>query len=658
MWRALVGCWVACVVWVVGMQAAFADEPRTQQDFDRKYTEELRALDSSAVPLFEQANRARNADDHATAEGLFAQVSARVPTFSHATRRRCSELSRLGRRDEALRTCRDAVAQAPLAANFGALAMALVSTPKGTQPTQAELDEASGLLDRAEQLDPSDPSTAMFRCQVAIAKNYNPELQGCLAQIEKLAPNEPGTAWINWIAAMSRGDIGDAEEAIERARTNHASPAMIAEMERGTEQARPWTTTLFRWTWRVLAVWAVLSSVLVLLGMLLSRITLRTAESWNAESGQRTVKLRRIYGTVLFVASGLYYVSLPLVLLSALGAAAGLFYGMFVIGWVPIKLALLVVLMVFATGIAIVKSVLFRPSDEDPGVKVQLENESKLRAALDEVAAHIGTRPVDTVYMTPDTNLAVFERKGGERCLLIGAGVLERMPLDAFKAILAHEYGHFSNRDTAGGGFALSVRRSLLKLIIGIAQSGHAVAWNPAWWFAKGFYRLFLRISQGASRLQEILADRHAAEVYGGAAFASGLKHVVACSITFDDHVNGTINRALQSKEPLHGLWSPPSAADGTEAVVTDDEGESKPVAQLFAEAWARTPSPYDSHPAPCDRIRWIENVTGKAETKLDANETAWSLFSDRERQEREMTLFVYLRLAEQGVRLAPLPKV
>jgi Zn-dependent protease with chaperone function len=260
--------------------------------------------------------------------------------------------------------------------------------------------------------------------------------------------------------------------------------------------------------------------------------------------------------------------------------------------------------------------------------------------------------------MTPDTNLAVFERKGAERCLLIGAGVLERMPIDAFKAILAHEYGHFSNRDTAGGGFALSVRRSLLHLIIGMARTGNATPWNPVWWFASGFYRLFLRISQGASRLQEILADRRAADVYGGAAFARGLKHVVACSLTFDEHVNATIRRALEAKEPLRGLWSPPETI--TPAVDPDGDSEAAPaksVAEQLAEALARAPSPYDSHPAPNDRIRWVEQVTGKAQLATDASETAWSLFSDRDKQEREMTLFVYARLAEQGVRLPALPK-
>jgi Zn-dependent protease with chaperone function len=33
--------------------------------------------------------------------------------------------------------------------------------------------------------------------------------------------------------------------------------------------------------------------------------------------------------------------------------------------------------------------------------------------------------------------------------------------VDAFRAVLAHEYGHFTNRDTAGGEIALRVNRDM-----------------------------------------------------------------------------------------------------------------------------------------------------------------------------------------------------
>ena len=61
-----------------------------------------------------------------------------------------------------------------------------------------------------------------------------------------------------------------------------------------------------------------------------------------------------------------------------------------------------------------------------------------------------------------------------------------------------------------------------------------AAVWSPAWWFVRGFYMLFLRISQGASRLQEVMADRWAAFSYGAQAFESGLRHALGrLGVTF-----------------------------------------------------------------------------------------------------------------------------
>jgi hypothetical protein len=44
---------------------------------------------------------------------------------------------------------------------------------------------------------------------------------------------------------------------------------------------------------------------------------------------------------------------------------------------------------------------------------------------------------------------------------------------------------------------------------------------------------LFRRISHGATRLQEVLADRTAAGLYGAQAFEEGLRHVVRRQIEF-----------------------------------------------------------------------------------------------------------------------------
>jgi hypothetical protein len=257
---------------------------------------------------------------------------------------------------------------------------------------------------------------------------------------------------------------------------------------------------------------------------------------------------------------------------------------------------------------------------------------------------------VDTVFLTPGTEVAVFERGGwqrklrggGERCLILGLGVLEGMKLGAWKAILAHEYGHFVNRDTAGGGMALAVRRSILTMAISMARGG-AVGWyNPAWWFVRGFDAAFMRVSQGASRLQEVLADRWAALSYGAPAFREGLTHVISASVRFDAVADATIKRALQDKLPVANLYrhSEPLSAEG-----------AMEVERLTQEALTREPGAYDSHPSPAQRFAWVEKVAAAAPPRHadPADEAeAWSLFEDREELEVYMTTTVRTNVEQQ----------
>ncbi len=632
------------VVASAGLVASTAALAKPRDELDQRIAEELRNKDAAMADIFEQANMARERADHRTAEMLYEQVFVNVPTFVHAERRRCGELLELGRRGEALTACRDAVSKEESALNMAALASALLRRIPGAEPNDNETDEAVRLLDRAQGLEPDNAQVAMTQCQAAVQRKNLGELRDCSTRLQRIAPNEPVAAYSSWLVAMEDGRFDDAEGYVEQARRNGMEASAVAHLAEETRSNRPWTDRAWYWGMRLIGAWLGIGLVLVLLGSVLSRTTLRTAENWQPDSARRGASLRSLYRGVLVVCSLLYYVSLPLVFLLVIAPGAGLVWGMFAIGYVPIKLGLVAIVMVFATGAALLKSLTFRPTEEAPGIEIDLSTEPELRRVLDEVAATIGTRSVDKVYLAPNTNLAVFERKRGERCLVVGAGVLHGMPLDAFKAILAHEYGHFSNRDTAGGGFALGVRRSLLGFIVGLAQSGQNRPWNPAWWFATSFYKLFLRVSQGASRLQEILADRRAAEAYGGAAFATGLKHVIACDLRFGDHVNAEINRALKNKVHLQNLWTPLP-------LDTLEPGE-------IAKALEREPSPYDSHPAPSDRIRWVEQLAATVPSTDAPDKDAWSLFQRREHHEREVTLFVYQRLAKSGVHPQALPKV
>jgi Zn-dependent protease with chaperone function len=285
----------------------------------------------------------------------------------------------------------------------------------------------------------------------------------------------------------------------------------------------------------------------------------------------------------------------------------------------------------------------------DPGERLDLAHHPLLRQLLDRVAERIGTRPVDDVFLTPGTEIAVMERGGvqrqltggARRCLILGIGVLDGMTVGQLKAILAHEYGHFSNRDTAGGGVALSVRRSIVTMTIHLVQGGAAAWYNPAWWFVRGFYALFLRISQGASRLQEILADRWAAFAYGSAAFAAGLTHVIEASVRFDVNANAAVREALDKARPLPNLYTYRSP----------DVSDAAHIQQQIDEAMRAEPSPYDSHPAPAQRLAWVGALDAPGEPDARDGDDAWTLLNDREALEKHMTAQVRESVtAEHGI--------
>lgn len=391
-----------------------------------------------------------------------------------------------------------------------------------------------------------------------------------------------------------------------------------------------------------LVAWIVCFVALFAIGSWLSQATLdaadRSLENPRGEAEGVDALLRGSYRFLLQASGVFFYVSMPLMFVLVLAIGGGLLYAMLRVGHIPAKLFLLVAVVTLTTAFAIMRGLFVRARDEDPGVVLDLDAQPRFRDALQRVADHVGTRCVDTVFVTPDTSVAVYERGGmrtqlqgkAERCLIVGIGVLEGMTVRQLKAILAHEYGHFSNRDTAGGGFALSVRRSLMHVAIGIAQAGSAGWYNPAWLFLKAFHNVFMRISQGASRLQEVLADRWAASTYGSLAFERGLQHVVATSVRFENRADEALNRALRERTPLTNLYrldAPPTVA--LEHKITEE----------IRQALEREPTEFDSHPSPSQRFTWVRGYAATGvPPEADDDSPAWSLFEGRDELEHAMT--------------------
>ena len=610
--------------------------------FEKELAQTIEALDPEAAKLFAEGNAARERNDLEGAAAAYEKASARVPKFSAATRRLCTVRLHQGARDEAVALCRKALEAEDVAENKAALAQALLMRPAGQTANISEQREAYELASSAAARKPDDRFAQLLLCEAALQYSRFVELKGCARALERVAPEFAPTYVYASMVDASEGNLGDALEKIERAKALGIGEETYTSLKAQYEEAMPFHERYGMTMLYSFLGWLVGLAALLGLGGLLSKLTLRVATAVPKSADENATGadkwLRRFYGVVLWACCAYYYISLPIVMGIVLVAGGGIIYGFLALGRIPVKLVAIVAIFTLVSLWAMLKSLFFRPKESEPGEKLDLAEHPKLRAVLEEVAGRIGTRPVDNVYMTPTTDVGVFERGGllrqltgrTERCLVLGAGVLDGFPIGAFKAVLAHEYGHFHNEDTAGGGFALAVRRSVLTMAISLAQGGAAGWYNPAWLFVSGFHKIFLRISQGASRLQEVLADRWAAFAYGAEAFTDGLKHVIERSIRFDVHTQVALSEVIEQQRALANLYRYRVRGKAP------DEAE---ITKAIDEAIHAEPSPYDSHPSPVDRFTWVNALPKRTiEGSPDDTLEVWELFSDRAKLEKQMT--------------------
>jgi Zn-dependent protease with chaperone function len=512
----------------------------------------------------------------------------------------------------------------------------------------AELAEAS--LSRGDQV-----PGALALALAGLAGHDDRRLARGIDALERTAPNGVDVAYFRMMDAAQRGAWSDASDELELAHQRGLPDADYTRFRAQIDDATPATTRYWKPVLGTLAGWLAGFALLFALGALLSQLTLASATrlAGHKDGAARGMGggVRSAYRALLVITGIYFYASIPLVAVFVIGVAAAIIYGFFAIGHVPLKLVALVGIVALVTVWAVLKAfwAIVAPRPElDPGRLVDLAAQPRLSALLEEVAQTIGTRKVDRVFLTPATEFAVFERGSfwaklrgkSERCMILGIGLLEGLNCLEVRSILAHEYGHYRNEDTAGGSFALSVRQSFFTLARALVEGGAAGWHNPAWWFVRGFEQLFLRVSQGASRLQEILADRWAIFAYGSAAFVRSEEKLIARAVRFDAHVKRTLLETVDARRPLGNLYR-----FQPQETVPEEEVE-RAVTQLLE----REAHPFDSHPSSRQRIAWAEAIGAPGVPHADDDEPSWSLFADRAAIEDLVNEDVRANLLRHGV--------
>lgn len=599
--------------------------------------QQLKTVAPDTLETFKAATTAMDNADYQEAARLYQQVLKKAPDFDPALRRRGMSLVSAGQAKEGFALLESAVKKNNSPENLISLAQYLAYPGEGKEGTPADKQRALNLAAEAFKANKDDdPSYPFLIAQLSLELDKEADFRMAMRTIVAKYPDLMVTHYYSAILATIDEDWIKAEDEIKKAQSL-GLPAEVADkfLASGIHSR----ATVWRYAYYALymvAVWVAGLVLLFGLGKLISNITLRSLEKAdpNNLTGGQDHSLRKFYKILINVAGFYYYISIPVIIFLVLATAAGVTYGFWMAGRIPIKFVGLLVIGALITVYHMVLSLFIRVEQEDPGRSLKEDEAPGLWAMVREVAGAVGTRPVDEIRVMPGTDFAVYEKGSftermqdrAKRILIMGVGILNDFKQDSFRAVLAHEYGHFTHRDTAGGDAALRVNNDMIKFANAMIASGQNVIWNIAFHFLRIYHFIFRRISHGATRLQEVLADRVAARIYGASAFEQGLRHVIRRQVEFEDIAYQEITDALKTRRAVRNLYE----------MTANKENN---IEEKINQEINRPSSEDDTHPSPVDRFRFASRV---ASTNQPSNsDPVWDLFTNKEMLANEMSAII-----------------
>jgi Zn-dependent protease with chaperone function len=394
--------------------------------------------------------------------------------------------------------------------------------------------------------------------------------------------------------------------------------------------------------WQAFALAAVIGAAswiaaMFALGAVLAACIPRVPESVGATGhsrSRREVWLELFYLVVLSLGLLVFYASVPVVALGLLAVTLALF-------------GLLLVIRILHIGVLhrglwatwnVLRCALTGPRRRPIGIEATAEQHPRLFEASRAVADRLQTRPVDALYLTPSSSIAVYQEGSGpfgllgkrRRVLEIGISTLPLLTRDEFESILAHEYGHFSHRDPFYGRFIFQVSASLAASLAVMGAAGGILNYvNPFYWFWWLYLRAYALLAAGFSRTREFLADRRAVAAYGKQAFVSGLTKVSVDGALFESVIYANVRHLLgQGKAFSNAFDAFRHFREGTEAVQSRE--------RLLEELRQARPGWFDTHPTFSERLA---DVAGFPDAAPPAEtEPAMGLLSEHQAVEAKLT--------------------
>jgi Zn-dependent protease with chaperone function len=304
-------------------------------------------------------------------------------------------------------------------------------------------------------------------------------------------------------------------------------------------------------------------------------------------------------------------------------------------------------------------------------VEITREQQPHLFAMIDEIVAEVGTQKPKQVYITPEVNASVFYDSSFwsmflpvPKNLIIGVGLVNTVTKNELRSIIAHEFGHFSQRSMKVGSYVYQVNQVIFNLvyedkkldsftstiaefhgILGIFVMLASFINRGIKWILKQLYVVVNKTYMGLSREMEFHADAIAASVTGYEPLKTSLLRSPIADATYNMALS-LADRKVPVNQRVDNIYDVQygimfSLAARSNVPITNhfpnplptDEAWRSNSRLIIKDQWA-------SHPSHEDRIERLTQTGFTADAIEDA--PANELFEDFKGLQKRFTDFIY----------------
>jgi Zn-dependent protease with chaperone function len=325
-------------------------------------------------------------------------------------------------------------------------------------------------------------------------------------------------------------------------------------------------------------------------------------------------------------------------------------------------------IMVFIFLIKFIFSV--KKFDEAGSIAVTANEQPELFNFIKKLTADTQTQFPKKIVLSPEVNACVFYNDSFwsmifpvKKNLQIGLGLVNSLTLSEFKAVMAHEFGHFSQRSMKLGSFVYNVNKAIYNMLYENKDYGDFLQkWGSLHWAISIFVwttvqivKLIQKILQGMygfinknymslSREMEFHADAVAASVSGSNNLVTALRKLEISEVCYQT-VLQKANEFIKENTKLENVYSNHDAVMKKYALhnnlpvenatpVTDEAFFKK-----FQYHKINIKNQWASHPPREERNYHLQqaNVDAERDTR-----PAWIIFNKPEQLQHDLTALLY----------------